>query len=604
MKIKARSEFSKIKQIARAGVRLHGEAYKSDRLVYLGIIIVTLFTALIPYVSNYVSGSIVDQLVAITSNNVNADILYNLIAVFIILLVVERVVGSLYGYFDTAQWIKLYNYFSVKSAVVTSGFDVEHYENSEYNDIIKKANESFSGRLVNFLSRSTGLLSDIVSIFAGFFIIFLVSPILFVIILLTSFPDFVLDLFFGKTKYGVWDEDTGVRRDYWDTQMYLSSDRYLKELKIFGSRNYLLNRMKKLLYGFQGRQLNLELKRFYASSGMSLISGVGFGLMYIVLIKQVLDQSITLGNFTFYVASVRALSNSISSFLRSLSRLYENGLYTIDFYKMLDFKPLLKSGRISAKYTKPPKIEFKDVEFKYSNTNKNIFSGLNITIEPGEHIAIVGENGAGKTTFLSLLSRFYDTTKGQVLINGVNIKNLKQNDWHKNIALLSQDFARYHFDAKTNIGIGDIEKMRDMKSIKNSAKASGADSFISKLDNKYNQVLNRRYPKGVDLSTGQWQKVALARAFFKNSPILILDEPTSAIDPKAEYEIFQKLFDFAKDKTVIIISHRFSTVRNADRIIVMDGGKIVEEGSHKQLIEKGGLYKEAYDLQKKGYEDI
>jgi ATP-binding cassette subfamily B protein len=413
-----------------------------------------------------------------------------------------------------------------------------------------------------------------------------------------------MDLILGKRKYGVWDADTEVRRDYWQTNNYLDNEKYLKELKIFGSRNYLIKRLKGLLLGFQERQLAIEKKRFIFGSGLSFISGLGFGLVYLLIVKQVISGQISIGTFTFYVASVRALSGSISSFLRSISRLYEEGLYTVDLYKLIDIKPLIKDGTISYNSSKAPLIEFTNVGFKYPFTKKYIFKDLNLKIKPGEHIAIVGENGAGKSTFVSLLSRFYDASEGKILINGTNVNSLKQDDWHKSLALLSQDFVRYHFDVKANIGIGNISKMDDLDSIKQSAQKSGASGFIEELDHKYDTALSKRYKNGTELSTGQWQKIALARAFFKNSPILILDEPTSAIDPKAEYEIFEKLFDFAKDKTVIIISHRFSTVRNADRIIVLDDGKIVEEGSHKDLIKFGGQYKEAFDLQKKGYDDI
>lgn len=578
MKAKVKSEFSKIKEILKAGVRLNKEAFKSDKLIYILIIVLTVFTALIPYISNFISGKIVDQLVGITQGFEDLNLLYKLIIAFFVIIVIERILGTLFRYLDFVQWVKLYNYFSIVSAKVTSKLDVEHYENSKYNDTIRKAKESFSGRIVNFLQRSTGLISDIISIVAGSFIVFLVSPILFIVILITSLPDFLLDIFFGKKKYGVWDSDTETRRNYWDTRRYLESDRYLKELKIFGSADYLIKKMSALLLNFQGRQLGVEKKRTYAGGGMALISGLGIGLIYFVLVRQVLANVITIGQFTFYVASIRALSNSIASLLRNISRIYENGLYTIDFYKMVDFKPLIINGTKKAIFKTPPKIEFKNVVFHYSNTEKNVFEDLNITIRPGEHIAIVGENGAGKTTFLSLLLRFYDVSKGEILVNGVNIKKLKQEEWHTNIAMLTQEFAKYHYDAQTNIGLGNLHNIKDFDKITKAAKESGADSFIIMLDKKYKQPLSRRYTGGADLSTGQWQKVALARTFFKNSPILILDEPTSAIDPKAEYEIFQKLFEFAKNKTVIIISHRFSTVRNADRIIVMDGGKIVEGG--------------------------
>lgn len=595
---------SELKNIVNAGLRVHRESFNASKSVYIGLILVTIFTATVPYLSSYLSGKIIDSLILYLELSSSYARLVQLVSLFILVVIVERLASLFYRYLDTVQWVKLYNYFSIRLAAAYSKLDIAHYESKKYSDLISKAQESFSGRVVNFLSRSLGLVSDVISMAVGFSIVFFISPILFFIVVIFSFPDFITDLIFGRAKYGVWDGDTEVRRKYWEFQHYLRSSRYLKEVKTFASRNFLLRQFKELLLEFQDNQLKIERKRFVTNSSLSLLAGLSFGLIYFVVIRKVLIGEITIGSFTFYIASVRALSNSITSFLRNLSRNYEDGLYAHDLYKSIDLKPLIKEGTKSYKNTKAPKIEFKNVTFKYPFTKPKVFSGLDLKIKPGEHVAIVGENGAGKTTLISLLCRFYDATDGSVLINGENIKNFKQESWHKNIALLSQDFARYFFDVKTNIAMSDIGSREGLHQVKDAAKQSGADVFVKKLDKKYDTLLDKRFTNGTELSTGQWQKVALARAFYKNSPILILDEPTSAIDPKSEYEIFEKLFDFAKDKTVIIISHRFSTVRNADRIIVLDDGKIVEEGSHKQLIKLNGMYKEAFDLQKKGYEDV
>jgi ATP-binding cassette subfamily B protein len=249
----------------------------------------------------------------------------------------------------------------------------------------------------------------------------------------------------------------------------------------------------------------------------------------------------------------------------------------------------------------PQVIEFKFVSFKYPRSERYILKDFNLTIKSGERIALVGENGAGKTTIIKLLLRFYDVTEGEILINGVNIKELDLSEWHKYIGALFQDFIKYQFKFKDNIYLGNLSKTDNEKLLRDAISKSGADKYLDTLPNGIEQIVGKMFEGGVDLSGGQWQKLALARAFFRDAPILILDEPTSAIDAKAEYEIFKNIQNLEKNKTVIIISHRFSTVRHADRILVLDDGKIIEQGTHEELVAQKGLYEELFEIQAKGY---
>lgn len=246
-------------------------------------------------------------------------------------------------------------------------------------------------------------------------------------------------------------------------------------------------------------------------------------------------------------------------------------------------------------------MKFKNVSFIYPDSKRSILKNFNLIIKSGEKIALVGENGAGKSTIIKLLLRFYDVTEGEITINGTNIKNIDLNAWQGRIGALFQDFIKYQFTLKENVIYGDLEKQDDLKAIHDALKKSGANNFLHTLPKRIDNVVGKMFDNGIDLSGGQWQKLALARAFFRDAPILILDEPTSAIDAKAEYEIFQNVQNLQKDKTVIIISHRFSTVRNADRILVLDEGKIIEEGSHEKLMKEKGLYAELFEIQAKGY---
>jgi len=278
--------------------------------------------------------------------------------------------------------------------------------------------------------------------------------------------------------------------------------------------------------------------------------------------------------------------------------------YLDKFFDFLNTEKIIQSSSNPTTLSSSPTpaiIEFKNVSFKYPKTERFVLKDFNVKIESGEKIALVGENGAGKTTIIKLLLRFYDVTEGEIFINGVNIKELDLDKWHQLVGALFQDFIKYQFTFKENVIFGNLDKKDNMELLKEAIKQSGADKYLEQLPKGIDQVVGKMFDEGIDLSGGQWQKLALARAFFRNAPLLIPDEPTSAIDAKAEYEIFENVQKLQKDKTVIIISHRFSTVRNADRILVLDEGKIIEEGNHEKLMSKKGLYAELFNLQAEGY---
>lgn len=312
----------------------------------------------------------------------------------------------------------------------------------------------------------------------------------------------------------------------------------------------------------------------------------------------------SIGQFTLVFSQSLNLTLGAEEILNQYSSISARNKYLDKFFEFLDTKKAINSPSTPKDIPdipNPPIIEFKNISFKYPGTERDILKDFNLTIQSGEKIALVGENGAGKSTLIKLLLRFYDVTGGEIFINGVNIKDVSVEDWHKKIGALFQDFIKYQFTFKENIYFGDLSRKQDEELLQEAIVKSGADKYLDTLPEKYNQVVGKMFEDGIDLSGGQWQKLALARAFFRNAPLLILDEPTSAIDAKAEYEIFQKVQSLQKDKTVIIISHRFSTVRNADRILVLDEGKIIEEGDHEKLMKKKGLYAELFNIQAQGY---
>lgn len=317
------------------------------------------------------------------------------------------------------------------------------------------------------------------------------------------------------------------------------------------------------------------------------------------------NSGFQLGDFQFLNGTINRFTSSSRQFLNNITRLYEKNLYMSDLYKLLDTKEKIvnkENAVIVDKKKGVPKIEFKNISFVYPDSKKKVFENLNIEINPGEDIALVGENGAGKSTFIKLLLRFYDATEGEILINWVNLKYINLESYYENISVLFQDFNQYYYKVTENISVGDITKSVNKDGVLNSSKRAGSHNFIKDYKKGYGQILAKSFKGGIEPSWDQWQRIALARAFYRNANILILDEPTAAIDAVGEFEIFKEIEKVKEDKTTIIISHRFSTVRNADKIYVIEHGKILEHGSHEKLMSiKNGQYKKMFELQSEGY---
>lgn len=310
---------------------------------------------------------------------------------------------------------------------------------------------------------------------------------------------------------------------------------------------------------------------------------------------------VTIGSFTLLINMIDQLNGSVANAVINFGEMYEHNLYVDDYFKILAIPALIKEieNPVIIKNDVPPSLEFRNVSFKYPG-GPLVLKDISFIIDSGESVALVGANGAGKSTIIKLICRFYDVVDGEILINGVNIKNVQLASWYKCMGTLFQDFVHYYLTVKDNILLGDPNKL-DEKLMKEAARKAGAWEFIEKLPKGFDQNLGREYEEGEELSIGQWQKLAIARAFYQTPPLLILDEPTSAIDAESEYEIFNNLEKAYKHKTLILVSHRFSTVRNANKILVIDSGKIIERGTHKELLKLNGKYARMFNIQAEGY---
>jgi ATP-binding cassette, subfamily B, bacterial len=599
-----KNHLENVKDIAKASKRILIYAFKKAPLSFVGFGITVVLISITPFAHMWITSKIIDALVEEISKKglYNQPFIY-LIGIQLALYLISDLLNTLSAFCQMNLDFALSRELGHAITTKFSDLDLEHYENPKTNDLLQKVRENYNHRPQRFLDTSFRTISSIIRIISGISILISLSPILIMLLLLTATPDLINNIIFGKRNWGIWEAKGEVKRDFWASRYYLMSERSLMELRVFKTRPFLLKHVYNLFQNFQMEQLKNEKRRSLAQILLDIVSALGYGFVFVKIILSAIAGFITIGQFSLYVSTAGNLQRSFGDLFRRVARLYENGLYIIDIFTVLDLKEKITCGKVYLPEDgNAPTIRLKNVTFKYPDTKNSVIDRLNLTIKPGEHLAIVGENGAGKTTLIKLLMRFYDTTEGEITIDGANIKDLDLASWYTKVGTLFQEFNLYHFDAKTNISLGDPNKMADFYRIVEAAKKSQAHDFIEKYDKKYDQILSKQFSGGIRPSYGQWQKIALARAFFKDAPILILDEPTSAIDPKSEFEIFERLFEFAQGKTVIIISHRFSTVRNAKRIIVLDQGKIVEEGSHNKLLKiKGGKYSTAFELQREGY---
>lgn len=444
---------------------------------------------------------------------------------------------------------------------------------------------------------------DLIRIISSIAIVLTFSFPAFLLVLLTTIPGLIINIKLGSDSWGIWDANALDKRKYWWTKDMLGREDSLMELRIFRTQDYLMGVVKDIYNRFTDKERKNQVKRAFLESIFGNLSTLGSLGFWIIAIAATLNGDITLGLLTFYVSSTNNFSSALAGFFRYLSAQYEDSIYMVDFFKFLNLENTIKEGKLELhKKNNAPLIEFKNVWFKYKNSKRYVLKNFNLTINPGERIAFVGVNGAGKTTLIKLLCRFYDVSKGEILVDGINIKDLTFESLYTKIGVLFQDFIRYsQFDVKTNIELGDVSNLGNRARVEESVFKADAKEFIDAYSNKLEQVLDKSFEGGINPSGGQWQRIALARAFFRDAPILILDEPTSAIDAKAEFEIFERLYEFSKNKTVIIVSHRFSTVRKADKIYVLDKGQIVEQGTHVELLALNGKYSDAFYTQAKGY---
>ena len=494
------------------------------------------------------------------------------------------------------------NRLSVRLMQHAATLDLAQFEDPEIYDHLERARRQTVGR-IGLFTLLLGTAQDLITLILLASVLLVQLPWLLLLLTVAVLPAFLGEAHFASLGYSLLFRWTPERR-LLDYLRYMgASDESAKEVKLFGLSDFLVGRYATLSEKFYQENKRLAVKRNIVSTLLVTLGTLGYYGAYGVIIYRTVMGDFTIGTLTFLAGSFRQSRSLIQSVLISLSSIYEQSLYLSDLFTFFDVRPSVVSKPGAKAVPRPLQagFRFENVGFRYPGSQRWAVRGLSFAFEPHERVALVGENGAGKTTLVKLLARLYDPDEGRILLDGVDLRDYDLDSLRKNIGIIFQDFVRYDFILRENIGVSQVEALGDEARIREAARRSLADSVATRVPQGFDQMLGRRFDNGVELSGGEWQKVALARAYMRDAQVLILDEPTAALDARAEYEVFLRFAELTQGRMAVLISHRFSTVRMADRILVLQGGELVDDGTHEELVARGGLYAELFSLQAAGY---
>jgi len=521
---------------------------------------------------------------------------------FLLAGVIAGVLARLIVYSEVVLADKYSKHISTKIMEHASRLDLTSFEDPLFYDKMERARVQGTDRIV--MIQSTGLLIQqivtTISLAGG---IMFLSPWILAVLVACVIPAFLGETHFAFMGYSLNFRQTPAKREMDYLRIIGGSKESAKELKLFGLRDFLVGRYTTLSSGLHAQNVGLAQRRLWTGTLFTLLSALGYYGSYAFVIYKTVTGTLDIGTFTFMTGAIALASSNIQAVFSTFSTIADQAMFITDLLEFFSLKPSVfsKPGALLAPRPIRLGFEFQDVSFAYPGQTRLVLSNASFKLEPGERIALVGENGQGKTTIVKLLTRLYDPTGGRILLDGVDLREYELEDLWKEIGVIFQDFMRYDLTARENIAIGRIEDQDNIFRVRSAAHKSLAEDVIRNMPKGYDQILGRRFEGGVDLSGGEWQKIALARAYLRDAQVLVLDEPTAALDARSEHEVFQRFAELTKGKMALLISHRFSTVKMADRILVLEGGRIAEQGPHDELLRNKGRYAEMFELQAASY---
>ncbi len=572
-----------------------------------------LIRALLPVITLYVGKLIIDEAIRIAGTDLPAglvaawrdghlDPILWLLLLELGLAVLSDVLGRVIAYADALLSERYTNATSIRLMEHAAKLDLEDFEDPDLQDKLDRARRQTMGRM-NLLSMLFGQAQDMVTVISFAIGLMVYAPWLILLLAVALIPAFVGESHFNALNYSLNFQWTAERRQLEYIRQMGASLETAKEVKIFNLNRFFIERFRTMSAKFYEANRALARRRAFWGSLLAALGTLGYYVAYGYIAWRTVSGDFTIGDLTFLAGSFRRLRQMLESLLSGLSQVAGQALYLDDLYSFFEIEPEIASKPDAIAVPKPiaQGFVFEAVGFRYPDADNWALRGLSFELHAGEVLALVGENGAGKTTLVKLLARLYEPDEGRILLDGRDLRDYDLDDLRANIGVIFQDFVRYHLSAGENIGVGNIDDLGNRARIEWAAQRAMADGLIESLPLGYDQMIGRRFKTGVDLSGGQWQKIAIARAYMRDAQVMILDEPTAALDARSEFEVFQRFKDLSDDRTAVLISHRFSSVRMADRILVLAGGRVEASGTHDQLMAQGGRYAELFELQAAGY---
>ena len=571
--------------------------FSFNPLIFTGIFLIQIIAASVPFLRNRTFSQLLDSVVYHSSSN-----LYLIFTLFVALIAINGIFTFLQNQLSRILDTKLQGQLRIMFIGKVSQLDYQHLEDKKTSNLISKVDEEFGWRIRQTVQDVSNIFSNLISLTAVSIILLPHYPQLWILIIASQIPQYLVERYWIQKDWQLHELNSEKSKLMWDLNYQLRQKNYLSELRINRAVSFLFEKFRNSFNFLTKGRVNLRQRQIPSELGLIVLTLVVNGFCLFTLITNVQQNLLTIGLFTFYFQTIQQTSDFFRGLVYGFVNITENSYHISNFREVMSLKNRIASGTKIISQPHPPKIEFQNVSFRYPGTKRYVYKNLNLTIDSSEEVAVVGKNGAGKSTLIKLICHFYEPTSGKILINGQNLKDLSLDNWYRQLSYLAQEFNHYYnLSLRENIGIGHPQKISDQQ-IRNALKKADA-GFTTKYTQGLDTPMSQRYG-GEEPSWGQMQKIAIARVFYRNSPIIILDEPTASIDAVSESKIFNRLYRTIHHKTIIIVSHRFSTVRNAQRIIVIDKGRVVEQGTHKDLMSRKGLYYQSFTLQAKGYRNL
>ena len=566
-------------------------------------LVARLFSALLPVLLLWITKLIIDAIVhAVSTHSPVQPHLWWLVAAEFSVAVLNTILIRAIDYSDSLLADKYTRYISIRVMNHAASLDLLAYEDPVFYDRLERARVQATDRLVMIQAVGRLVQQAITTITLSVSIMFF-SPWLMMLLIVGVVPAFLGESHFAFLGYAKNFRQTPIQRQLDYLRVLGGSKEAAKELKLFGLRNFLSERFTRLSNEIYEENVGLSRRKLIAGSVLSAVGTMGYYAAYAFVIWRTVTGALSIGTLTFLTGAILQASSNIQQIFSTLAAIGDQALFLTDLLAFFQMKPTIRSKPNALPAPRPIQrgVEFRNVSFCYPGNSRLILNNINFRLHTGERLALIGENGQGKTTIVKLITRLYDPTDGEILLDGVDLREYDLEDLHRVMGVIFQDFMRYEMTARDNIAVGRVDEIDNMEALEAAARKSMADQTIARLPQAYDQMLGRRFEQGVDISGGEWQKVALARAYLRDAQLLILDEPTAALDARSEFEVFHRFAELTAGKMALFISHRFSTVRSADRIIVLENGAIAEEGSHDELARLGGRYAEMFEMQASSY---